>query len=381
VTVDADALRIARVRAVALREPGDTFGFVRIWSDNGIFGTGELIDAPGGVELVNDYLGPALAGHNPLDVEAFWHDMWAWSELPGGIPPQFVRGQGGPFLAAVGAVEVALWDLAGKSLGLPVYRLLGGKVRDRVLVYLHARTPEAAERALEAGARIVKCRQGFPEQLTSLSDRRNWTALPTDVKRIVEGVAEIRGTVGDDVGLAVDCLGMFDAPGAVQVARALEPFDLLWLEEPTTSDNVELMADIRRKSPIPIAAGENIYTRHGFRPFFERQALSVAQPDPFKGGGLLETRKVAAAAEVYRIPLAPHGVASPLGMGALVQLCAVVPNLLALEWAGYFDEALGRLAPRPELIDGYVAVNNRPGLGVELDEEALAALTGGWGEP
>ncbi len=374
----AEALRIDRVRAIALPGPQDTFGFVRVWSEDGTHGTGELIDAPGGVEIVNDHLGPALVGRNPLDIEAFWHDMWSWCELPGGIPPQFVRGQGGPFLAAVGGIEVALWDLAGKALGLPVHRLLGGRVRDRVPVYLHARSAEEAQRAVAAGANTIKCRQGFPEHLERMADRRNWTASGSDVNRIVDAVSEIRMAIGDDVDLAVDCLGMFDAASAVRIARALAPLNLLWLEEPTTSDNADLLADIRRQSPLPIAAGENIYTRYGFRPYFEKQALSIAQPDAFKCGGLLETRKIAAAAEVYRVPLAPHGVASPLGMRALVHLCAVFPNLLLLEWAAYFDERLNHLAPPPALVDGYVAVDDAPGLGVEINDDALASLAGTW---
>jgi galactonate dehydratase len=381
VSPDAESLRIARVRAVAVPGLADTFGFVRVWSEDGSHGTGELIDAPGGVAIVNDYVGPAVVGRNALDVEAFWHDMWSWSDLPGGIPPQFVRGQGGPFLASVGAVEVALWDLAGKAVGVPVHRLLGGKVRDRVPVYLHGRTPDDAARAVAAGATIVKCRQGFPEHLDAMPDRRNWTASPADARRIAASVATIREAIGDDIGLAVDCLGMFDAPGAVRVARALEPLDLLWLEEPTTSDNADLMADVRRRSPVPIAAGENIYTRHGFRPFLERHALDIAQPDPFKTGGLLETRKIAAAAEVYRVPVAPHGVASPLGMRALIHLAAAIPNLLALEWAGYFDDRLNALAPPPPLADGYVAVDDGPGLGAELDEERLVSLAGPWDAP
>ena len=375
---DAEALRISRVRAVALPDGKDTYGFVRVWSDGGIHGTGELIDAPGGIEIVNEHIGPSLVGRNPLDIESFWHDMWTWNEMPRGVPPQFARGLGGPFLSAVGAIEMALWDLAGKALGLPIYRLLGGRVRERVLTYLHGRSPDAAREAVTAGTRIVKCRQGFPEHLESMGDRRNWTAHPPDVERIVESVLDIRRAIGDDVGLAVDCLGMFDAPSAMQIARALEPTNVLWLEEPTTSDNPKLMAEIRRGSPIPIAAGENIHTRYGFRPFFEMQALSIAQPDPLKNGGLLETRKVAAAAEVYRIPLAPHGVASPLGMRALVHLSAVVPNLIALEWANYFNEDLHRLAPPLPLIDGYVEIDDAPGLGVELDEDALTDLTGPW---
>jgi galactonate dehydratase len=378
VRTDVHALRISRVRAVALPDGKDTYGFVRVWSDGGIYGTGELIDAPGGVEIVNDHIGPSVAGRNPLDIEAFWHDMWSWNEMPRGVPPQFTRGIGGPFLAAVGAIEMALWDLAGKALGLPVYRLLGGKVRDRILLYLHGRSPDDARAAVSAGASIVKCRQGFPDHLDSIGDRRNWTTRRADLERMVDAVMAIRHAIGDNVGLAVDCLGTFDAPSAIRIARALEPADVLWLEEPTTSDNPRLMAEIRRGSPIPIAAGENIYTRYGFRPFFEMQALSIAQPDPLKNGGLLETRKVASAAEVYRVPLAPHGVASPLGMRALVHLSAVIPNLLALEWANYFDEDLNRLAAPLPMIDGYVEIDDRPGLGVELDEKALTDLTGPW---
>jgi len=374
-------LRIARVRAIAVRGFLDTCGFVRVWADDGSFGTGELIDAVGAVEIINRHIGPSLVGRNPLDIEAYWHDMWTWSELTGAIPPMFIRGLGGPFLAAASAIEVALWDLAGKVLGLPVYRLLGGKVRDRIPTYFHSAGPGEAERALAVGATAIKSRHGFPEHLAQMADRRNWTGSPSDIDRIVGAVTELRNAVGRDIGIAVDCLGMFDATTAVRLARALEPLQLLWLEEPTTSDNADVMAEVtRRSSPVPIAAGENIHTRYGFRPFLEKQALSVIQPDMFKSGGFLETKKVAAAAEVYRIPVAPHGVPSPLGMHALVHLCATIPNLLTLEWANFFTDGLNALAAPPRMVDGYVEVDDAPGLGVELNESALREVADPWEE-
>lgn len=371
-------VRIAKVRAVAVRGFLDTCGFVRVWADDGTYGTGEMIDTVGAVDIVNRHIGPSMSGRDPLQIEAFWHDMWTWSPLTGAIPPQFIRGLGGPFLAAVSAIEIALWDLAGKVLGVPVYQLLGGKVRDRVPVYLHARNVAEAVRAAEVGALAVKCRQGFPENLDRMQDRRNWTARPSDIDRIVTSVEEVRRALPSEMGLAVDCLGMFDAPSAIALARALAPVRPLFLEEVTSNDNADLLAEIRRASPVPIAAGENIHTRHGYRAFFEKQALSIAQPDVFKGGGLLEVRKVAAAAEVYRIPLAPHGMASPLGMRALIHLSATIPNLMFLEWGTNFDSGLTSLAEAPRLEGGYVAVDDRPGLGVELNEGALAKVADPW---
>jgi galactonate dehydratase len=189
--------------------------------------------------------------------------------------------------------------------------------------------------------------------------------------RIVRGVADMRAALGMDFGLSVECHARFDTESGIQVAKALEPYRPMWVEEPVPSDNVESMLRIREATRVPIAAGENIYTRTGFRPYLESQALSIIQPDLAKTGGLLEGRKIAAMAEVYSIPIAPHGVASPLGTTAAAHVCATTPNLLVLEWTHHNEPAYDELAERPAYDKGYLVVPDKPGIGIEVNDSAI----------
>ncbi len=163
---------------------------------------------------------------------------------------------------------------------------------------------------------------------------------------------------------------------AIQVCHLLEPFRLIWVEEPVPSDDVEAMLRVRNTTRVPIAAGENIYSRYGFRPFLEKEALSVIQPDVSKTGGLLETRKIAAIAEVYSIPIAPHGVASPLATMAAAQVAAATPNLMLLELTHYLDKSYTSLT-EPVALDGngFLEVANKPGIGVALNDDAVKERT------
>ena len=180
----------------------------------------------------------------------------------------------------------------------------------------------------------------------------------------------MREAVGNDFGLALECHARYDTESAIQIAKAVEPYRPMWLEEPVPSDNPEAMAKVRSMTRIPIAAGENIYTRWGLQPYVERQALSVIQMDMSKCGGLLESRKMAALAEVYHIPIAPHGVASTLGKVAFAHVCATVPNFMILEWA------LNRTVNDPfttsaTLEKGYCVLPQTPGIGIELNDAAV----------
>jgi galactonate dehydratase len=183
----------------------------------------------------------------------------------------------------------------------------------------------------------------------------------------------MREALGPDIGLAMDFSTRFDTESAIQIAKALEPYHLMWIEEPIPSDNVDAMAKVRNHSRVPIACGENVYTRFGFRQFLEKQAVSIIQPDMAKTGGLWETRKIASMAEVYHIPIAPHGVASPLGQTAYAQVCATVPNFLILEWGHLLrnKELNSLMRNLPEYEDGYVRVSEAPGIGIELNDDAI----------
>ena len=369
------AVKAARLRGVNSR-------FVRIYTDQGLTGTGETLDTIGAEDIINKHLGPALIGRDPLDIESIYWDFWSFQSPPGGIPPVFMRGMGGPYLAAMSGIDIALWDLAGKALGVPVYRLLGGRVRDKVAVYFHAYTPEqAAEAVRTTGVKAMKA-----VRLDSGTDEENaaqgwdpgkhfgWTLTNRQIDAFANRVGALRQALGPDIGISLECHGRYDVESAIQMARAVEPHRPMWLEEPVPSDNPDAMVKVRQATRIPIACGENVYTRYGFRPFLEKQAVSLIQLDMGKCGGLLESRKIASMAEVYHIPIAPHGMATPLGETAFAHVCATVPNFLILEWGQFFNTKLGALMSKPRYEAGFLHLPDTPGIGVELNDAAVREL-------
>ena len=383
-TSHAPNLTIREIRAVRLRD-GFNSRFVRVYTHQGLTGTGEMLDTVGAEYIVNQNIGPALAGRDPLQIEAILFDLWGGKHLAaGGSPsPVFMRGMGGPYLTAVSGIEMALWDLAGKALNVPVYQLMGGRVRSRLPVYLHAANPAEAT-SLIARTKVKALKIGIdysPDGWTlkkGYDPDKLWGLHLNTVQLddVVNFVGAIRDAVGSHYDLALECHARYDVETAIQLCHLVEPFRLIWVEEPIPSDDVDAMVRVRNATRVPIAAGENIYSRYGFRPFLEKEALSVIQPDVSKTGGLLETRKIAAMAEVYSIPMAPHGVASPLGTMAAAHVAAATPNLMLLEFTHYVDQAYTSLTEPVSLdSDGYLEVRNRPGIGVELNDDVMKERT------
>ena len=380
-TSRAPKFKIREVRAVRLR--GTVTKYVRVYTDQGLSGTGEMVDTVGADEIVNNNLGPALVGRDPLDIQAIYFDNWSWKTPPGGIPPAFMHGMGGPYLSAMSGIDIALWDLAGKALGLPVYRLLGGRVRNNMRVYHHADRPERAKELI-AQTGVTGLKTTIDSVIDADNAKKGWdpekrytfSLSNAQIDDIVQHVSEMREAVGANFALAIECHSRFDTESAIQVAKAIERFRPIWLEEPVSPDNVDAMAKVRSMSRVPIAAGENIYTRYGFEPYLEKQALSVIQPDMCKCGGLLEGRRIAALAEVYHVPIAPHGVASALGKTAFGHVCATVPNFMILEWV-YGRTAQDKLTSAPNLRNGFLELTDAPGIGIEINEDAVKELQDG----
>jgi galactonate dehydratase len=267
--------------------------------------------------------------------------------------------------------------LAGKAMGVPVYQLLGGRVRTKIPVYFDVSPARAAEVIRTTGINLVKTPVGG---ITRASNDAHgfdpgrwagWRITNHQLDEVVSYVASFRKAIGPKPGMAIEFHTVYDLESAIMIAKGIERYQPAWIEEPIPSDNPDAMAEVRRASPVPIACGENVYTRYGFRPFFEKQAISIAQPDIGKTGGLLEARKIAAMAEVYGIPIAPHGMASPLNMTAYGHLCATVPNLLALEWGPYFSTAYDHLMPRPTYNAGFMELPDAPGIGIELNQDVI----------
>jgi len=378
-TSRAPRLKIKEIRAVRVR--GTVTKYVRVYTDQGLTGTGEAVDTVGAEFIINNHLGPALAGRDPLDIEGIYWDLWTWKTPPGGIPPVFMRGMGGPYLAAMSGIDMALWDLAGKALGVPVYRLLGGRVRNKLAVYFHSGHPQHAKDLVQrTGVRGIKT--GIDSVTDRDNDTQGWdpgkrfnfSLTNKQIDNIVKHVASMREALGMDFGLMLECHTRYDTESAIQIAKAVERYRPMWLEEPVPSDNVEAMLQVRNATRIPIAAGENIYTRFGFRPYLEKQAVSIIQPDMAKCGGLLEGRKIAALAEVYHVPMAPHGVASTLGKVAFAHVCATVPNFLILEWAHIDSKVHNSLTTAANYKDGFVELSDAPGIGIEVNADAVREL-------
>ncbi|HVV28681.1 MAG TPA: mandelate racemase/muconate lactonizing enzyme family protein [Rhizomicrobium sp.] len=379
-TSRAPRLRIRDVRAVRLRN-GFNSRFVRVYTEEGLTGTGEFVDTMGAEYIINNNFHVMLKGRDPLEIQGILADFWGYHKINLGGPPSavFVHGFGGPYLGAVSGVEMALWDLAGKALGLPIHRLMGGKMRDRVPVYLHAANPQIARRIVtETKTRTVKVGLDYSNDDWSINKgfepgkRFGLHMTNNQIDDTVNFFAGFRKELGIDYEVALECHAHYDLEAGIQLCNLVEPYRPLFVEEPTTSDNVDSMVRLRNNTRVPIAAGENIYTRFGFRPYFEKQALSIIQPDFTKTGGLFEGLKIANMAETYNVPLAPHGVCTPLGTLGITHVCAVIPNLLVQEFTQYQEKAFTELCEPVKLdAEGFLPVPDAPGIGISLNEDAV----------
>ena len=363
-------MKITDIRAAEIHGHGYST-YVRVYTDEGLVGTGECIHGGAGAPNLVADMKSLLIGENPLDVDRLFEKVRRSYLFNGAIA--------GNVVTALTGIEMALWDLSGKALGLPVYRLLGGQFRDRIRLYAdcHAGredTPEGnAEKAREVvamGFNAIKFDIDDPNNPYKL-DRWNWSMTPGELATMVEKVAAVREAIGPTIDMAIDMHGRYDAHSAVRVARALEPYNLMWLEEPVPPENVDAMREVKQSTATPICAGENLYLRYGFRDLIERQAVDIIMPDIPKCCGLSEGRKIANMAEIYYIPLAPHNVTGPLGTIASCHVCASIPNFLVLEWhwlsRPHWNELV--VAEKPIIQNGYIQVPDKPGLGFELNEE------------
>jgi galactonate dehydratase len=377
-------LKITDVRTAQVRVHG-LQTHVRVYSDQGLYGQGESTDAAVGTEALVRQFRRLLVGQDPLNVDALWERIRV-----SGI---FAGAQGGQYVTALSGVEIALWDLAGKALGLPVYQLLGGKFRDKVRIYCDSDMDDPV--GPESARKLPWIKdQGFTAMKIDLDqandprrfDRVNWTASNGEIDRMVSWAKHVRESIPKEMDLACDMHGRYDAVTGKRVAMEVEPFHLLWLEEPVPPENIDAMADIRHSTKTPICCGENLYLRWGYRELLEKRAADIIMPDIQKVGGLSEARKVANMAQVYYVPFAPHCVVSPIGTMSSVHVCASVPNFLVCEWHWINHLDLWKdWVKQGEIIQkGFVTVTETPGLGLEMNEEAAkkAQVPGtGWFEP
>ena len=323
-------LKIKEIKWTYVRTHG-TPCHVRIYTDQGIYGHGECTDSAQGAGEIIDSIKRMLYGQDPLNVDAIFERMRT-SGIFGGA-------QAGQYVAALTAVEIALWDLAGKAAGAADLSAAGGqdarphphllRLRDRQPRRSQGQAIHLPDRRLGfTAAKIDIDNGGDPARF----DRVNWTANNAEIEHMVDKVAFMRESLPKRIDLAVDMHGRYDVGTGKRVAKELEPFKLLWLEEPVPPENIDAMRDVRESTHTPICCGENLFLRHGFRELLEKRAVDIIMPDIQKCGGLLEARKIADMAHTYYVPMAPHCQASPIGTMASCHVCAAIPNALVLEW-------------------------------------------------
>ncbi len=336
--------------------------FVKVYTDEGITGIGEgTLEYKekaflGALEHIREY----LTGKNPLNIEQHFHGIY-----------RDAYWRGGPVLmSALSAVEMALWDILGKSLNVPVYQLLGGMVNEKVRIYVNgwfagAKEPEEfgtkAKEAVKRGVTALKW-DPFGKNYLNISN--------AELDRALRNVAAVREAVGDEVDILIEAHGRFNIPTGIKIAKELEQFKPMFLEEPTPPDSLEALKAVRDKSPVAISAGERLYTRWDYRRFFDMMPADYIQPDISHAGGIMELKKIAAEAECRYIPFAPHNPSGPVANAATLQLAATCPNFEILEimysdveWRkDVTDESL-------EYKDGYINIPDKPGLGIEINEE------------
>jgi galactonate dehydratase len=343
---------------------------VRIYTDQGIIGQGEATDAAVGAPSLIKGFRRFLIGRDPLNVDALWEQVRTM-----GI---FAGAQGGQYMAALSGLEIALWDLAGKALGLPVYQLLGGKFRNKVRMYCDTDMPDPL--APQAHEKLQWVRdQGFTAMKMDIDEAKdpsrfdavNWTANNSEIDRMVSWVGHVRESIPKEMDLAVDMHGRYDADTAKKVAKELEPFRLMWLEEPLPPEDIDAMVDLRHSTSTPIACGENLYMRWGFNELLQKRGVDVIEPDIQKTGGLSEARKIANLAQAHYIPFAPHCVVSPIGTMASAHVCASIPNFLVCEWhwISRLDYWKGWVKEGEIIEKGFITLPDKPGIGVEMNEE------------
>jgi galactonate dehydratase len=339
--------------------------FVRVEADDGAFGWGEasLEGWSEAVDGVFEAYRDRFIGADPFNIEDIWQV---------GFRGGFYRG-GAVIMSALSGLEQALWDLKGRVLGLPVWQMLGGKVRERVRSYAWI----GGDRPNEiAAAAQVRRSQGFTAVKMNATAELDWLGTPKAFDDVAERVVAAQAQ-GMDVGL--DFHGRVHRPLAKQLAKALEPLGLLFIEEPLLSENPEGLREIAALVATPIALGERLYTRWEFKPVFERGHVDIIQPDLSHAGGILEVRKIAAMAEAYDVAVAPHCPLGPLALASCLQIAACTPNhaiqeiSLGIHYNTGGHDLLNFCTDKTPLtpVDGYLPVPDGPGLGVDIDEAAV----------
>jgi len=353
-------LTITDIQTFIVGNPWKNWVFIKLHTDEGVYGVGEatahrkakMFEA-GVIEHRRYYL-----GKNPFDIEDINEEL-----IRCGAPAK-IRA----------AIDMACWDIVGKVVGQPVWKLIGGQVRDRVPAYANGwyqvdRVPEEfAERA------VAVVRKGYQAMKFDPFGVTTGTIPKDELDLSLRIVAAVREAVGPDIDLFIECHGRFDPLSGVKLGRLLEPYDPGWIEEPVRSHHVDAMASIASKLTIPVAGGEGLDGIETFLNFLTQKAASIIQPDPITCGGITELKKICAIAQAHHVLVAPHNAQGPVCTAACLHVDASTPNIMIQEVFEDFATPFARkITDFPtEIVDGHLVIPDRPGLGIDLDETEMA---------
>jgi L-alanine-DL-glutamate epimerase-like enolase superfamily enzyme len=339
--------------------------WVRIHTDNGLIGLGETYPHPPAESaIIHHALVPVLIGRDPLSIDRLWADMFQAISY---------SGWAGAEMRAISAIDIALWDLAGKAAGAPIYQLLGGASRARIRTYntcydcvdFLTEPVRLARELMECGIRAMKI---WP--FDGIAHETHGQYITADqLRRGLEPVRLIREEFGDSMDIALEFHGYWNLPSAIQIAQAVKPYSPMWLEEVVPQDNLAAYRELATTTSLPLCLSERLMTRYGYRELFENRAARIIMPDISWCGGISEAKKIAAMADTYYLPVAPHNCGGPVLHYASAHLAANLTNLSILESVRrhYLDEYRGILTRELKPVNGEIPLPPGPGLGVELD--------------
>ena len=355
-------MRITAVEAI----PVDRYLFAKIHTDGGITGLGEsgawgFLEAS---EAAIDKFGRYLVGKDPLLIEHHWQYMYRFSHF-----------RGAAIMGALSALDIAMWDIAGKHFGVPVYQLMGGKTRDKARVYYHVsgdtreKLVQGVRDAKEAGFTAVGHLTPF---LDEEKDKPYFKTHADKMRDAIDAVRLYREAVGDDVDLCIEIHRRLTPSESITLARGIEPYHPFFYEDPILPDNFDAMALVASRISIPIATGERLHSIHEFEMLLRRGAVQYVRPDVCLAGGLTHCKKIAALAEAHYVGVVPHNPLIPVSTAACLQLAACIPNFALQEYpTGEQEPPKSEIVSSPiELQDGYLIIPDAPGIGIELAEDA-----------
>jgi galactonate dehydratase len=383
-------MRIVRLETIWYDEQPNTI-WVRIHTDDGLIGLGETYYVPRAVSaMIHDVYATLLLGRPAYDIENHWNNMFSTANF---------FGFAGTEMRAISAIDVALWDLLGQHTGQPIYNLLGGRQRDRIRIYntcvsygphkdyhrwIGGKPGELAEELLASGINAMKI-WPFDQFGVSLGgpigQRAGAGAVgpvghylsQDDLKKGVSYVQDIRRTVGDRIGIAIEGHSRWNLPEATRIARALEPYDIMWLEEIMPPDNLEAYVRLKAATRVPLCESERLFTRFGFRQVVEKNAADIVMPDMAWAGGITETRKICSMADSYSLPITSHDTIGPVALWSAAHLMLNIPNAMIMEtvrgyYEGWYKDVMTENIP---ISEGMLSLAGKPGLGTALREEIL----------